>query len=75
MMELDDLSLPAKTKKLVDAALCFAPKEIAEICAKLGKLEYSALALGLACRFRGVDCVRALVEGGADFHAELTNYM
>ncbi len=74
-MELENLSLPEKTKKLEYAALNLSPKEIAEVCAEVGKLEYSARALGLACRYRGVDCVRALAEGGADFHAELTNYM
>ncbi len=74
-MELENLSLPKKTKKLEYAALNLSPKEIAEVCAEVGKLEYSARALGLACRYRGVDCVRALAEGGADFHAELTNYM
>ena len=74
-MELENLSLPEKTKKLEYAALNLSPKEIAEVCAEVGKLEYSARALGLACRYRGVDCVRALAEGGADFHAELSNYM
>ena len=75
MTELENLSLPEKTKALEHAALNLEPKEIAEICAKVGKLEFSARALGMACRYRGVDCVRALVEGGADFHSELTNYM
>ena len=70
-----ELSLPEKTKRLEYAALNLSPEEIAGVCAEVGKLEYSARALGIACRFRGVECVRALVEGGASFRAELTNYM
>lgn len=74
-MELENLLLPEKTKELEYAALNLSPKEISEICGRVGHLEYSARALGIACRFRGIECVRALVEGGASFHAELTNYM
>ena len=64
-----------KVKELERAVLNGTPEEIARVCAKLGGVEYSARALGIACRFRGVECVRALVEGGASFHAPLTNYM
>ena len=67
--------LAEKSKKLEHAAINLAPEEIAKTCAKLGKLEYTARALGIACRFRGVECVKALVKGGAGFHAPLTNYM
>lgn len=67
--------LAEKAKKLEHAAINLAPEEIAKTCAKLGKLEYTARALGIACRFRGVECVKALVKGGASFHAPLTNYM
>lgn len=64
-----------KAKALEHAAINFTPEEISKTYAGLGKLEYSARALGIACRFRGVECVKALVEGGASFHAPLTNYM
>lgn len=67
--------LAQKAKILEHAAINLTPEEIAQTCAKLGKAEYSARALGIACRFRGVDCVKALVDGGASFHAPLTNYM
>ncbi|MDE6726708.1 MAG: hypothetical protein K2J80_02075, partial [Oscillospiraceae bacterium] len=74
-MDNENLTLAKKSKILEHAAINLAPEEIAQTCAKLGKLEYTARALGIACRFRGVECVKALVEGGASFHAPLTNYM
>lgn len=64
-----------KVRELEYAALNLSPNDIAETCARIGKVEYSARALGIACRFRGVECVRALVEGGADLRADFTNYM
>lgn len=64
-----------KSNALVYAAMNGTPEEIAQVCAEVGKAEYSARALGIACRFRGVEHVKAFVEGGANFHAELTNYM
>ena len=80
MSERDDnitkqQELAEKSKKLEHAAINLAPEEIARTYAGLGELEYTARALGIACRFRGVECVKALVEGGASFHAPLTNYM
>lgn len=74
-MDNEDLTLAKKSKILEHAAINLAPEEIAQACAKLGEVEYSARALGIACRFRGVECVKALVEGGASFYAPLTNYM
>lgn len=70
-----ELTEAAKVKELEYVALNDTPEEIAQICSRLGKVEYSAKALGIACRFRGVEYVRALVEGGASFYAPLTNYM
>lgn len=67
--------LAEKAKALEQAAINRSPEEIPQICEKLGEVEYSARALGIACRFRGVECVKALVENGASFHAPLTNYM
>ncbi len=71
--DLNDEQL--KCRELEGAALRDTPEEIAKVCARLGHVEYSAKALGLACRCRGVECVRALVEGGASFHTKLSNYM
>lgn len=56
-----------KVRELENAAMSCSPDEISEVYKKLGGVEFTARALGLACRFRGVDCVRALVEGGATF--------
>lgn len=78
MLVMNDENLTEEQKKsnaLVNAAISGTPEDIARVCAEVGKAEYSAKALGIACRYRGVDHVRAFVEGGASFHAELTNYM
>lgn len=64
-----------KAMALEKAAINGTPEEIAKVCAEVGQPEYSARALGIACRFRGIDHVRAFVEGGASFHVELTSYM
>lgn len=61
--------------KLEDAVLNSSPEEIARICAEIGKAELSAMALGIACRYRGVECVKALVEGGASFDVQFRNHM
>ncbi len=74
-MDYENLSLADKAKALEYAAINDTPEDIVQIYAKLGKVEYSARALGIACRFRGVECVRALVGGGASLYAPLTNYM
>ncbi|MDE6725911.1 MAG: hypothetical protein K2J79_09930, partial [Ruminiclostridium sp.] len=74
-MNYDKLTPAEKSRALDNAAINCSPEEITEICKELGQLEYSARALGIACRFRGVECVKALVEGGVSFHAPLTNYM
>ena len=55
-----------KRAVLEHAALTKSPEEIAALCRQLGHVENSARALGLACRFRGLSYVKALVEGGAD---------
>lgn len=76
MADEKDIELEkAKVKKLEYAAINLSPIEITETCDRVGRVEYSARALGIACRFRGVECVKALVEGGANLHADLTNYM
>lgn len=74
-IDYENLTNVEKVRLLEYAALNSTPEEISQVCAKLGEVEYSARALGIACRFRGVEYVRALVEGGASFHAVLSNYM
>lgn len=44
------------------------PAEVSEIFRALGKTEFTARALGLACRYRGLEMVKTLVEGGAVFY-------
>lgn len=48
-------------------ALTGSPKELSELLVRFGNGYYSAHALGLACRFRGLEHVKALVESGASF--------
>lgn len=76
MSDMSNNLTPAeKVVELEYAALNLPPEEIAETYARIGSVEFSARALAIACRFRGVECVRALVEGGASFETPFTNYM
>lgn len=55
---------------LANAVLTKSPEEVAALYKKLTKterMENSCRALGLACRFCGLDHVKALVENGATF--------
>lgn len=56
-----------KLEMLENAVLTKSPKEVSVIFKQLGDLLNTSRALGLACRFRGLDYVKALVEGGANF--------
>ncbi|MDE6731672.1 MAG: hypothetical protein K2J77_02190 [Oscillospiraceae bacterium] len=49
------------------AVLTGSPEEAAAICKTLAEGENSCRALALACRYRGLDYVKALVESGATF--------
>ncbi len=49
------------------AVLTGTPEEAAALCKKLEEGENSCRALALACRYRGMDYVKALVESGATF--------
>lgn len=64
-----------KVRKLEHAALNSSPEEIARVYTELGKVELSARALAFAFRFRDVECVKALVEGGASLDVPITHYM
>lgn len=67
--EIVDNERAAQQKKsavLEQAVLTRSPEEVSRVYEKLGYVENSARALGLACRFRGLSYVKALVEGGAD---------
>ena len=74
-MKNNEISPVKKVEELEYAVLNSSAEEIAAVCARVGKVEFSARALGIACRYRGLDCVKALVEGGATFDYPFTNYM
>jgi len=56
-----------KTELLEYAVLNQTPEQLAETVRGLGHIDMTARALGLACRFRGVETVRTLTECGANF--------
>lgn len=52
---------------LAEAVLTKSPEEVAALYKQLGYVENSCRALGLACRFRGLEMVKVLVKNGATF--------
>lgn len=52
---------------LAEAVLTRSPAEVAALYKKLGNVVNSCRALGLACRYRGLETVKVLVENGATF--------
>lgn len=59
-----------KVRALENATLFKTAAEVAELYKELGEVEVSACALGYACRYKGLEHVRALVENGASFKVE-----
>lgn len=64
-----------KVAELEYAVINSSPREVSEAYKHVGRVEFSARALGIACRYRGLDHVKALVEGGASFEYPFTYYM
>lgn len=62
-----ELSQEEKAARLQQAVINSPVEELLKVYEKLGNVEMSAPALGLACRFRGLDVVKALVERGITF--------
>lgn len=60
-----------KFEALKQAVMRDSPNDVADMLGEFGELEFTAMALGLACRYRGLDMVRALVDGGAKFTYDL----
>lgn len=56
---------------LLQAVMRDTPSDVAKKVEEFGELEFTALALGAACRYRGLDMVKVLVEGGAKFTYDL----
>ncbi|MDE7477820.1 MAG: hypothetical protein K2M91_07710, partial [Lachnospiraceae bacterium] len=69
-MDYENLYQNEKQSLLEQAVLTKSPEEISALYKQPGQIESSARALGLACRFRGLEYVKALVEGGASFAFE-----
>lgn len=70
IMDYTNTSQRDKRAVLENAVINKSPEEVSLLYSQLGHVENSSRALGLACRFRGLAYVRALVEGGADFTYE-----
>lgn len=66
-MDYENRSQMDKCAILEHAVLTSSPEELSALYRQLGQIQMSARALGLACRFRGLAHVRALVESGANF--------
>ncbi len=67
-MNVGEMPLKERIMLLENAVLNDSPEEVRALYRQLGEVDYSARALGLACRFRGAEMVKALVESGASFH-------
>lgn len=61
------LTQQQKTELLEQAVVNRSPEEVRSLLKELGYVEMTARALGVACRYVGMDMVKALVEGGAKF--------
>ena len=62
-----EISQEEKAALLERAVLNSSVEELSNTYDELGYVEMSAPALGLACRYRGLEMVKALVEKGASF--------
>lgn len=76
-MDYENTSQEEKSAILEQTVLTGSPEEIAMLYRQLGQVDNTARALGVACRFGGLECVRALVGGGADFiyHKRADEYL
>lgn len=68
MYKADEKIKPWEKHELLEqAVLRDSPNEVSRLIKSLGNVEFTARALGFACRFRGIDMVKVLVENGANF--------
>ena len=67
-----EASQKEKAAQLQHAVINYSVEEISKRYEELGSVEMTAPALGLACRFRGLGVVKALVERGATFRFSST---
>lgn len=59
---------PYPSDRLEKAVADLPPDELQKLYGEMGKVEFSTRALGLACRFRGLETVKALSRCGATFY-------
>lgn len=57
-----------KAEQLKQAVISETLEEVRQIYKELGEVGFTAHALGIACLYRGLDMVKALVECGANFY-------
>ncbi len=62
-----EIAQEEKAARLQQAVINGSVEELLKIYEELGEVEMSAPALGLACRFRGLDVAGALIQKGASF--------
>lgn len=73
-MGSSELILRDKIILLEKAVLNGSADEVSALFRELGAKDFSTRALGLACRFRGLDMVKALVECGAVFDCSKSSW-
>lgn len=56
-----------KVAELEHSVLFDSPRELDRTCRRLGNIKYSSRALGLACKFRGLEWAKALVKNNVVF--------
>lgn len=61
------MNINEAVERLETSVIQDTPAELAKVCREIGNAGFTARALGLACRFRGLDTVKVLVECGATF--------
>lgn len=66
-MKRTDLKPWEKIEKLEMAVMQDDPAQVDKVYEQTGKVEFTARVLGLACRYRGLEMVKVLVERGASF--------
>ncbi len=66
-MNYENIPQENKAEILESAVINGSSEEIVKTFKELGYIEMTARALGLACRFRGVEFVKTLTESGATF--------
>lgn len=65
-----DVNEDAKITALEEAVRSDTPSEVSALYKKLGNVLLTAHILGIACRFRGLEMVKVLIENGATFRCD-----